>query len=107
MRQAVDMHRSGVAPVAPARPTPPAAPVAAQRRATPAATVVPAATAGLVDGHGSSPRAQRTVGVDPVPAREELSTSAVLDRVDEMMGQLEERILEELERRGGRFTGYF
>jgi hypothetical protein len=36
-----------------------------------------------------------------------LSTSALLDRVDEMIGQLEERILEELERRGGRFTGYF
>jgi hypothetical protein len=35
------------------------------------------------------------------------STTAVLDRVDEMMAQLEERILEELERRGGRFTGTF
>ena len=35
------------------------------------------------------------------------STTAVLDRVDEMMAQLEERILEELERRGGRFTGSF
>jgi hypothetical protein len=35
------------------------------------------------------------------------STTEVLDRVDEMMAHLEERILEELERRGGRFTGTF
>jgi hypothetical protein len=35
------------------------------------------------------------------------NTTAVLDRVDEMMAHLEERILEELERRGGRFTGSF
>jgi hypothetical protein len=46
-------------------------------------------------------------GSAPSSIREELSTSAVLDRVDEMMSQLEERILEELERRGGRFMGYF
>jgi hypothetical protein len=48
-----------------------------------------------------------TNGSVPPSIREELSTSAVLDRVDEMMSQLEERILEELERRGGRFMGYF
>ena len=48
-----------------------------------------------------------TNGSAPFSPREELSTSAVLDRVDEMMSQLEERILEELERRGGRFMGYF
>jgi beta-mannanase len=38
---------------------------------------------------------------------ETMSSTALLDRVDEMMSRLEERILEELERRGGRFTGYF
>ena len=47
-----------------------------------------------------------TTRMNPV-AEDELSTTALLDRVDEMMSQLEERILEELERRGGRFTGYF
>jgi len=47
-----------------------------------------------------------TTPMNPI-ADDALSTTALLDRVDEMMSQLQERILEELERRGGRFTGYF
>jgi hypothetical protein len=43
----------------------------------------------------------------PSGAAERDSTTALLDRVDEMMARLEERILEELERRGGRFAGLF
>lgn len=35
------------------------------------------------------------------------STTILLDHVDELMTRLEERVLEELERRGGRFAGLF
>ncbi|MGH9226704.1 MAG: hypothetical protein ACRD2W_23605, partial [Acidimicrobiales bacterium] len=35
------------------------------------------------------------------------SPTALADRIDELMAELEERVLIELERRGGRFAGYF
>ena len=52
--------------------------------------------------NGSAPHSTNT----PNQARPETST-ALADRIDELLEQLEERVLIELERRGGRFAGYF
>ena len=54
----------------------------------------------------ASPPRQPAVA-EPSVAADTDSTTALLDRVEEMVAQIEERILEELERRGGRFAGYF
>jgi hypothetical protein len=65
------------------------------------------------DGHQpealppSATAAVATTAAPETATDDTMSSTALLDRVDEMMNQLEERILEELERRGGRFTGYF
>ncbi len=58
------------------------------------------------NGHGNG-HGNGDSGTDPSAAPALQTTTSVLDRVDAMMAQLEERILEELERRGGRFTGSF
>ena len=63
---------------------------------------LPATHNGNGNGHGNGDS-----GTDPSAAPALQTTTSVLDRVDAMMAQLEERILEELERRGGRFTGSF
>jgi hypothetical protein len=107
----------GTAPAgeAPARPSPyvastDVAPVAVQRAA---GRPIPTTAREVAAGNGNRPGAQTPAALATPPGRprpstgETLSTTALLDRVDEMMGQLQERILEELERRGGRFTGYF
>ena len=68
-------------------------------------TTPPAAPPPVLATNGTDQGASGSAGTSAT--EDALSTTALLDRVDEMMGQLEERILEELERRGGRFTGYF
>ena len=80
--------------------SPPAAPTPR----TPTTPVIPPTTA----APAAPPDTTTTTTTATTTARDDtLSTTALLDRVDEMMSRLEERILEELERRGGRFTGYF
>lgn len=98
------------APTMPARPTMPAAggqngSQTVRRMTTTGVGTGTGADVGTTSSNGNGNGHDRSTppgGGPPV-----LSTTEVLDRVDEMMAHLEERILEELERRGGRFTGTF
>jgi hypothetical protein len=84
------------------------------RRSSTSVPAIGAADSPASNGHGSHGRNGtgansngRRPGYGAGTDADAPNTTAVLDRVDEMMAHLEERILEELERRGGRFTGSF
>ncbi|MFN2608123.1 MAG: hypothetical protein ABR511_09540 [Acidimicrobiales bacterium] len=66
---------------------------------TPTGTGGAATTTGAASG-GATNAATPTTAASP-------TTSEVLDRFDEMVDRLEERVLAEIERRGGRFAGMF
>jgi hypothetical protein len=83
------------------------------RRSSSSPTHAPAVTVRQSAGHGYA-RAQRAQTVIPGPVVESgentgggaaFSTSSRMDDADDLIAVLEERILAQLERRGGRFQG--
>jgi hypothetical protein len=108
-QRAIDVATAALGATAPTTPAPagPEGSHTIRRMTTPGGNgtldgVSPTDRENGINGNGNGHGGTQAGGATRQP-----STTEVLDRVDEMMAHLEERILEELERRGGRFTGSF